>query len=252
MRRGCGGWGSTDVTRRIQGEPAYALHSRPYRETSSIIDLLTRQYGRLSVVARGTRSSGRGKGQPRQFDRLLVGCSGRSALLTLTGCEPLSHRWLTGDALYAGLYLNELLLRLLRDDDPHPRLFEGYEETLDRLVAVVDPEPALRGFERLLLKESGYELTLTHAAESGDSIVSSAGYRYVPDVGFYRVSEMIDDRLVFGGATLLAIAVNDYANEQVRRAAKQIMRRALAPHLGDKPLRSRALYRRAGAAEGEA
>jgi DNA repair protein RecO (recombination protein O) len=239
------------VTRRIQNEPAYALHARPYRETSSIVDLLTLQHGRLSVVARGARTSGRGKSQPRQFGRLLVGCSGRAQLLTLTSCDTLSHRWLTGDALYAGLYLNELLLRLLRDDDPHPRLFEGYEDALDRLAAGGDPEPALRSFERLLLKESGYELTLTHAAESGDSIAGAAAYRYVPDVGFYRVSETIDERLVFDGATLLAIAANDYADGRVRRAAKQIMRRALAPHLGDKPLRSRTLYRRTSAAEGE-
>jgi DNA repair protein RecO (recombination protein O) len=154
--------------------------------------------------------------------------------------------------LYAGLYLNELLLRLLRDDDPHPRLFEGYEETLEELTASVDPEPALRNFERLLLKECGYELTLAHVAESGDAIVPGAAYRYVPDVGFYRVSESVDDRLVFDGATLLAIAESDFAGERTRRAAKQIMRRALAPHLGDKPLRSRALYRRAGASEGEA
>lgn len=240
------------MTRRIQNEPAYALHARPYRETSSIIDLLTLQHGRLSVVARGARSSGRGKAQPRQFGRLLIGCSGRSALLTLTSCDTLSHRWLTGDALYAGLYLNELLLRLLRDDDPHPRLFDGYEETLDRLVACLDPEPALRSFERLLLKECGYELTLTSEAQSGDSIVGSGAYRYVPDVGFYRVSETIDERLVFDGVTLLAMAADDYSDERVRRAAKQIMRRALAPHLGDKPLRSRALYRRTNAAEGEA
>ena len=240
------------MTRRITNEPAYALHTRPYRETSSIIDLLTLQHGRLSVVARGSRTPGRGKTPPRQFGRLLIGCSGRAQLLTLTSCDTLLHRWLTGDALYAGLYLNELLLRLLRDDDPHPRLFEGYEATLDRLAADVDPEPALRSFERLLLTECGYELTLTYAAETGDPVVCAAAYRYVPDVGFYRVSESVDDRLVFDGATLLAIAEDDFSSERVRRAAKQIMRRALAPHLGDKPLRSRALYRRTGAAEGEA
>jgi DNA repair protein RecO (recombination protein O) len=243
-------WGSTDVTRRITNEPAYALHARPYRETSSIIDLLTREHGRLSVVARGARTSGRGKTQPRQFGRLLVGCSGKGQLLTLANCDSVSHRWLSADALYAGLYLNELLLRLLRDDDPHPRLFDGYEQTLDRLADGVDPEPALRSFERLLLKECGYELTLVHVAQSGDPIAAAAAYRYVPDVGFYPVAEAVDDKLVFGGATLLAVAEDDYADERVRRAAKQIMRRALAPHLGDKPLRSRALYRRAGATEG--
>jgi DNA repair protein RecO (recombination protein O) len=232
------------VTRRIHNEPAYALHSRPYRETSSIIDLLTLEHGRLSVVARGARRPGRGNRQPNQFGRILVSCSGRSALLTLTSCDTLSHRWLTGAALYAGLYLNEVLLRLLRDDDPHPRLFDGYELTLDALAAGAEPEPVLRRFERLLLKESGYEVTFTVSAESGEGVSAGGAYRFVPDVGFHHVAEAVDERLVFAGATLLAIDAGDYSDEHVRRAAKHIMRRALAPHLGDKPLRSRALYRR--------
>jgi DNA repair protein RecO (recombination protein O) len=230
------------MTRRIVGEPAYVLHARAYRETSAIIDLLTYRHGRVSVVARGVRRARKGAGQPHPFGRLMIGCSGRGQLLTLTGFDPVSHRWLTGDALYAGLYLNELLLRLLRDDDPHPRLFEGYELALDGLMAV-DAEPVLRRFERLLLKECGYEVTFAIDAESGEPVRSTQSYRFVPDVGFHAVAEAVDDRLVFSGATLLAISADDYADQAVRRTAKQIMRRALAPHLGDKPIGSRALYR---------
>ncbi len=230
------------MTRRIVGEPAYVLHARAYRETSALIDLLTHTHGRISVVARGVRRSRKGGGQPHPFGRLLVGCSGRGALLTLTGFDALSHRWLTGAALYAGLYLNELLLRLLRDDDPHPRLFEGYECALDGLLGG-DTEPPLRLFERLVLKECGYEVTFDIDAQSGDAIRDASNYRFVPDVGFHAVTDAVDDRLIFRGATLLAIAANDYGEAAVRRAAKQIMRRALAPHLGDKPIGSRALYR---------
>ncbi len=229
------------MTRRIVDEPAYVLHVRAYRETSAIIDLLTLQHGRLSAVARGVRRA-RG-GQPHPFGRLSVGCSGRGQLLTLAGFDSISHRWLTGDALYAGLYLNELLLRLLRDDDPHPVLFAGYERTLDHLAVSAD-EAALRIFERLLLKECGYEVTFGFDAETGEPVQSARSYRFVPDVGFHAVDEAVDDRLVFGGATLHAIAADDYADAAVRRSAKQIMRRALAPHLGDRPIASRALFRR--------
>ncbi len=229
------------MTRRIVDEPAYVLHVRAYRETSAIIDLLTLQHGRVSVVARGVRRA-RG-GQPHPFGRLSVGCSGRGQLLTLAGYDSISHRWLTGDALYAGLYLNELLLRLLRDDDPHPVLFEGYEHTLDQLTETAD-EATLRVFERLLLKECGYEVTFGFDAESGEPVQSGRSYRFVPDVGFHAVDEAVDDRLVFSGATLHAIAANEYSDAAVRRSAKQIMRRALAPHLGDRPIASRALYRR--------
>ncbi len=232
------------MTRRILSEPAYALHSRAYRETSAIIDLLTLTHGRLSVVARGARRAGRRNGVVQPFGRVLVGCSGRSALLTLTSCESVSHRWLTGNALYAGMYLNEILLRLLRDDDAHPRLFEGYEWTLDALATAADPEPALRRFERLLLKETGYEVTFSVAGDGAEAVSATCAYRYIADVGFQRVNEPADDRLIFAGATLLAIDANDFSAAHVRRAAKQIIRRALAPHLGDRPIHSRALYQR--------
>ena len=80
--------------------------------------------------------------------------------------------------------------------------------------------------------------------ETGEAVQSGRSYRFLPDVGFHAVDEAVDDRLVFGGATLHAIAADDYAQDTVRRAAKQIMRRALAPHLGDRPIGSRALYQR--------
>jgi DNA repair protein RecO (recombination protein O) len=229
------------MTRRIADEPAYVLHARPYRETSAIVDLLTLGFGRVSAVARGVRSGRRGAQPPRPFSRLTVACSGRAQLLTLTSFDSLTHRWLTGDALYAGLYLNELLLRLLRDDDAHPVVFDGYERTLDSLGA--DPEPALRCFERLLLKECGYEIAFDYDAATGAAINADACYRYEPDVGFQTVDENVDQRHVFAGATLKCIDRDDYRDADVRRAAKQIMRRALAPHLGDRPIGSRALYR---------
>ena len=147
-----------------------------------------------------------------------VGCSGRGQLLTLAGFDSISHRWLTGDALYAGLYLNELLLRLLRDDDPHPVLFAGYERALECLTDSAD-EAALRIFERLVLKECGYEVTFGFDAETGEAVQSGRSYRFLPDVGFHAVDEAVDDRLVFGGATLHAIATDDYAQDT--RAARR-------------------------------
>jgi DNA repair protein RecO (recombination protein O) len=229
------------VTRRFADEPAYVLHARPYRETSAIVDLLTLRFGRVSAVARGVRGGRRGAQPPRPFDRLSVACSGRAQLLTLTSFDSITPRWLTGDALFAGLYLNELLLRLLRDDDAHPAVFEGYEPTLDALS--VDAEPALRCFERLLLRECGYEITFDCDADTGAAINADACYRFAPDVGFQSVDEGADERHVYAGATLRAIDRDDYRDPGVRRAAKQIMRRALAPHLGDRPVGSRALYR---------
>jgi len=233
------------VTRRIEGEPAYVLHLRPYRESSALVELLTVHHGCISVVGRGMRQR-RGRSIPVPFVRLRVGCSGRSALLSLTGFETERRIDLEGRALFSGLYLNELVLRLIRHDDPHAEVFAGYEAALESLAAGADVEGGLRRFEKLLLKESGYELTLEFDAESGEPVEPLRSYRFVPDIGVTAVEEPADERQIFSGAVLRAIAADDYRDITVRRAAKRIMRRALDPHLGDRPLASRTLFRREG------
>jgi DNA repair protein RecO (recombination protein O) len=237
---------------RIQGEAAFALHSRPYRETSAIAELLTLQHGLVSVVARGVRGPRRQRGRGGlsilPFTRLIVSCAGRTQLLTLTSADAVRHHWLTGAALYAGLYVNELVLRLLKHQDPHSELFLGYEATVAGLdVPGADIEPVLRRFEKLLLRESGYELVFDYEASSGQPVEPAGSYRFVPELGFVRapmaVAEGESDDLVLSGATLLAIAADDYSNPDNRRAAKRIIRRALVPHLGGRGLHSRTLFR---------
>jgi DNA repair protein RecO (recombination protein O) len=237
---------------RIQGEAAFALHSRPYRETSAIAELLTLQHGLVSAVARGVRGPRRQRGRSGlsvvPFTRLVVSCAGRTQLLTLTGADAIRHHWLTGAALYAGLYLNELVMRLLRHQDPHPELFLGYEATVAGLDAPgADIEPLLRRFEKLLLRESGYELVFDCDASTGEPVDPEASYRFVPELGFVRaplaVAEGESDDLVLRGATLLAIADDDYSDHDNRRAAKRIIRRALGPHLVGRGLHSRALFK---------
>jgi DNA repair protein RecO (recombination protein O) len=251
------------MTARVHGEPAFVLHSRPYRETSAITDLLTEQHGLVSVVARGVRGPRRQRarsGAPTllPFTRLVVAYSGRSQLHTLTSADAVQHCWLTGAALYAGLYLNELLLRLVRHQDPHPELFAGYAAAVAGLGATEPAiEPVLRRFEKLLLRECGYELIFDHDAHSGAPVAPELLYRFAPEEGFLRIEDASDPPGVreptaseggavgyaYSGATLHAIAADDYDDPTVRRAAKQIMRRALAPHLGAQGLRSRMLFK---------
>jgi DNA repair protein RecO (recombination protein O) len=229
--------------RRIADEPAYLLHLRPYRETSALVELLTERHGCLAAVARGVRG-GRRQRIPVPFVRLRVGLAGRAALLTLTTLENDRVRMLEGRALFSGLYLNELVLRLVRHDDVHPGLFGGYETALAALEAGTDVEAALRRFEKLLLRECGYEVAFDVDAETGEGLDPERVYRYVPDHGFAPCEETADERRTFHGATLLAVGADDYRDASVRRVAKRILRRALAPHLGDHPLESRALFGR--------
>jgi DNA repair protein RecO (recombination protein O) len=236
----------TERTRRISDEPAYVLHRRPYRETSYLVDLLTPTFGRMGVVARGVRGSARSRfrTQFEPFSRLLVSCSGRGTLLTVTSVDALGSGALGGDALLAGLYVNELLVRVLRADDAHPALFAGYHEAIEQLVHGDDLEPVLRRFEKLVLKESGYALSFDIDADTGEPIESRRRYWFTPELGFTAAESATTSRLVFDGEVLLAIGDDRYDDPIVRRAAKRIMRRAFAPYLGDRPLISRTMFAR--------
>ena len=231
----------------VDGETAFVLHTRAYRDTSLIVELLTRSRGRIDAVARGARGGKRQMATTlAPFNEVLVSARGRSQLLTLTGVEMNRQYRLSGDALFSGLYMNELLLRFMRHEDPHPLLFDGYASSLGALAKGAELEGVLRRFEKLALRESGYELVLTHDAESGAAVEPHWAYELVTDLGFCRVDDEVDEQRVFSGATLQAIAGDDYADPDVRRAAKRILRRAIAPHLGDKPLKSRSLFKPAG------
>lgn len=230
------------IDTRTRAEHAFVLHVRPYRETSAIVSLVTLEHGRIDVVARGVRGSRRKRADAlAPFVRLQVAWTGRTQLRTLTAFEPVEHRWLSGRALFAGMYLNELLLRLLRPDDPHPELFGGYDRTVSALAEGVPIEPELRRFEKLLLRECGYELVFDRDADNGEPVAPGQAYCFEPELGFRRVGSGSDGG--YPGALLLAIAADRFETTEVRRAAKRILRQALAPHLGDRPLHSRALFR---------
>ena len=224
-------------------EAAYVLHRRPYRETSLLVDLFARGAGRLRVVARGGRRS-RIAGQP--FVPLVVAWSGRGSLKTLIRAEPAVPRASvpSGRALYLGLYVNELLMRLLPEWDPHPGLYDGYGRLLRRLAEEGEAEPPLRRFELQLLAELGYGFALDRTA-AGVPLGPDDCYGFVPGSGLMPASRTGQDPggTGFRGLHLLAMAADDYRDPDTRRCAKRLLRAALAEHLGERPLRSRELFR---------
>ncbi|HVV97008.1 MAG TPA: DNA repair protein RecO [Rhodanobacteraceae bacterium] len=170
---------------RTDNHPAFILHARPYRETSLLIEAFTRDHGRIGLVARGVRGSksrfARAHLQPLQ--PLLLGWIARGELGTLTAVEPTGTRWmLSGDALFAGIYVNELVQRLSSRNDAHPAAFAAYTECLARLAERSDIAWTLRRFERDLLADLGYALMLSHAA-GGEPVDPGASYAYVADTG---------------------------------------------------------------------
>lgn len=221
----------------MPNQPAFILHSRPYKESSALADFLTPQ-GRLRAVLRSAR--GKSGSLARPFVPLELELRGRSELKSVARLESNGIPcWLTGASLFSGLYLNELLIRLLPLEDPHPSLFDHYALTLDALAAGRPLEPLLRAFEWRLLVELGYGFSLDRDLHDQPVHVQRL-YRLLPDVGLESVDQLQPG--LFRGGELLAMAEADWRFPGALAAAKRLMRQALAPHLGGRPLVSRELF----------
>lgn len=218
---------------------AYILHTRDYRETSLIVNLFSRSEGVVDAVLNGGKSK-KWRGIAREFSPLLAAWGGRGNLKTVTQLEQASvPHAITATPLFAGLYMNELLIRLLPANHPYPALFDHYCLCLDALASGEPLEPSLRRFERVLLDELGYEIDFAND-HLGQPIQLDEYYRYSHQTGFVGCAAMEEGAFV--GAELLAIDAEQWQNDDVRRAAKRLMRLALQPLLGEKPLRSRGLF----------
>lgn len=230
---------------RQQDEPAFVLHSYPFRETSLILDVFSRRYGRLAIMARGARRPRSAlRGVLMNFQPLLLSWFGKGEVRTLHSAEWQGGQpYLQGTALMCGFYLNELLLNLLARDDAHEQLFDYYRATLHRLAHEIDHAATLRCFEKHLLQELGYALALEHEAGSNKPIRAGACYRYAVERGALPDDGGIQAGLPVLGKTLLDMAADDYADPVTAQQSKQLMRMLLNHHLGGKTLHTRELIR---------
>jgi DNA repair protein RecO (recombination protein O) len=227
--------------RRVQQQAAFVLHHRPFRDTSQILDLISRDQGKLAVVARGSRGArSKLKGILRPIMPLSLSWIIKSDLGTLTGAEvngaPLS---LTGDALLSGYYVNELILHFLHRHDPQPDIFDAYSQTIAALAATGnDVAACLRRFEIELLRQIGYALNLDHEHGSHKPLDPKRHYEYRPEQGAVAVSRD-EGAQVFKGEMLAAISAQQFADEAVLRSANRLLRNVISFHLGGKELKSR-------------
>lgn len=229
---------------------AFLLHRRDYRETSVLADFFTQEQGVISGVVKGVRGSIKSRRLPLQpFVSLNISWFGNHELKTIKSVEAVKGAPLfEGVKLFCGLYVNELLLRLLHRYDPYPPLFAMYEETLNQLALCANDEVdiALRRFEKKVLSVLGYGFNFLQ--DSDDEEVSrEAHYMFEIERGFIKLmSSATRDQqpLVYKGDVLLAIDNDDYALTETRQSAKRLMRSALAYYLGDKPLHSRQLFKK--------
>ncbi|MBI4357636.1 MAG: DNA repair protein RecO [Gammaproteobacteria bacterium] len=232
-------------------QPTYILHRIPYRNTSVLLECLTRDYGRVMVVARGARAPRfRSKGLLQPFYPLTLSWGGRhSEWVYLNKVEGTQAPFLfTGLVLSSALYLNELLVRLLKHRDPHPDVFSYYQDTLNALSEAPKIEPPLRIFEKNLLKAIGYGLNLSTDHVSGEALRANSLYRFFPERGFCEISDFhkvqVSEWECFKGASLLALASERLEEPIALSDAKRLMRRVLRNYLGGRDVQSRFLVQK--------
>lgn len=233
------------ATERIALSPAFVLHSRAYRETSELVELLTRDHGRVDLVARGMRRPRSGlRGLLQPFQPLLVSWGGRgSSLMTLHAAESGGAAIaLRGTSLMSAFYMNELVLRFLHKGDPHPALFGEYAATLLSLATGEPAEHALRRFEMGLLAEAGYGLNLDCDAETGAPLDPQRHYCYVIERGPVPAQGVRETEQAYLGAELLAIGRCEFAPGQEAQRARRLLRSVLDFYLAGRPLRTRAVF----------
>lgn len=226
--------------RRVQQQPGFILHHRPFRDSSQILDIVTRDHGKVAVVARGSRGGkSRLAGVLRPFLPLRVSWVAKSDLGTLTGAEAAGPpAGMTGDALLSAYYVNELLLNFLHRYDPQPEIFSLYEQVLDALVGKREVAACLRAFEFEFLTLLGYAVNLDHEFGSQQALDPVRHYEFRMEQGAVPV-ERSEGRLVFTGAELRAVAEQRFEDEGVLKIANRLMRDIIGFHLGGKELKSR-------------
>jgi DNA repair protein RecO (recombination protein O) len=225
---------------RVSEQPAFVLHSYPYKETSLIVDVFSRDHGRIALVAKGAkRPHSKLRGVLQTFQPLSLTWSGKSEVRTLIGAE-----WIGGllplekSALLCGFYLNELVMKMLARDDPHPALFEHYVRALNEL-GHDEPAPiVLRRFELALLRETGVAGDISLDSRTRQRVDADLWYVVDPERG-PRPALASDTGPKVTGKTLIDMQAGDYADPSTQTQSKFLMRFLLAHHLGGAPLNTR-------------
>ncbi|EIT70419.1 MULTISPECIES: DNA repair protein RecO [Hydrocarboniphaga] len=223
---------------RIELALAHVLRTQPFRDTSLLVEAFSQDHGRVGLVARGARApKSRLRALLQPFQPLLLSWSEQGDLGSLTGAEAAAQPvTLSGEAVFCGWYLNELLLTLVQRHDPHPQLYADYTEALALLPQRI--EPSLRRFEMRLLNELGYGLDLP------DDLDAALHYRFDAEEGAIPVSAAAPQVLhVYSGASLIALRDERFDDAAALRDMRRLLNRQLKPLLGSRELESARLLR---------
>lgn len=216
-------------------QPAFILQHRPYRESSLLLEVFTRDFGIVSMLAKGVRKEkSKMAGLLLPFSLLHLSYLDKNELKILTQVEYGSSYQLLRLALYCGFYVNELLQKFLHRHDPHPQLFVHYQTCLQGLSEGAAIEQTLRYFELDLLEQAGYAAQLDVDQLGNIAVETQRRYNFLPGSG------MVEDSAgCISGATLQALSVKSPLVGSALSESKQLLRRMLDEHLQGRPLKSR-------------
>ena len=221
----------------------FILHQRPYRETSVLLDIYSQDYGRLSILAKGVRRKKRSQaGLLQLYQPLLLSWFGRSDLQVLNAVEASGPAYLLqAESALCGLYINELMVKLLPLCETEPELFDAYQQALLGLQSGGNNEITLRLFEKHLLSHLGYGLVIEHEAETGVKIAVEESYYYVADTGLHRWQHGMRFNRI-SGVSLQHLIDEQGFDKTSLKEIKQLMRMVIHFYLAGAPLRSRDLF----------
>jgi len=231
---------------KVEFNPVFILHRRPYRETSLLLDIFSRDHGRLGLIAKGVRKTRNNKAELLQpYQPLHLSWSGKGELMNLVAVEAAGMAYHLRDRkMIAGFYINELIMRLLHKHEAHPELFDIYAQTLEYLNDMNSREQSvLRTFEKKLMEAVGYGLAIKTESDTGRSLDPDCTYYYQSDQGATTRQPEAGEFIRISGKALISLANEDYQSNDVLLEIKKLMRYVLSTHLGGKPLASRELYR---------
>ena len=229
---------------KVELTPCYILHRRDYSETSLILEIFSREHGRLSLIAKGAKRKKKYQGiNHNLYQKYNMSWVSKYELGTLTDIEldSLSNS-LKPELIMTGFYMNEVLLRLLHKHESHPELFDAYDITINRLINDMPEQIVLRYYEKVLLQSLGYGLILEHEVETGETLIAEKDYFYKFDFGPCLASANNDPGINISGKTLLELDAETLSNTDNINEAKTLLRTILNQHLGERPLASRELY----------
>lgn len=230
---------------RVTKQPGFVVHTRPCSETSLYVDLFSREYGRLTTIAKGARrQKSKFRGALLPFRLLSTGWTGKGEIPVLTLAEP-AGLWteMRGQSILCGFYVNELVIKLLHRYDAHPGLFDYYAETMALLRRGDAHESILRLFEKRLLGELGYAMNLEHEADRRSEILPDRRYRYIPHLGPVPEDSARKGGIPISGSTLHALRDEFLAEARDLKESKRLMRAMISHQLENRPLFSRKLFR---------